>query len=66
MGRSVGAVCYINQENRRLTRFLIFVIAVVGLAVIVSGFIFTQIAWVLLICFFYLLALELILIFSAD
>ena len=66
MEQPVGVVGYINQENRKLKRFLFFILSAVGLSALVSGFLFTQITWVLGICFFYLLALEIILIYSTD
>jgi len=66
MDQPVGVERYINQENRQLKRFLIFILTVLGVSTITSGFLFTPITWVLGISFFYLLALELALIHSEN
>ena len=66
MDKSVGVVRYVNQENRKIKRFLVFILAVLGVSVLASSFLFAHITWVLGIGFFYLLTLELILIHSES
>ena len=51
-------------ENRNLTRLLIVVLIGLIIGCIFCAFLLTEIAWVLIICFFYILALEVILITS--
>jgi uncharacterized membrane protein len=53
-----------NVENKTITRFLIIVLIVLGASFFICGIIIPEIAWVLLICFFYILALEAILLTS--
>jgi hypothetical protein len=53
-------------ENRNLTRLLIVVLIGLGISCIICAFTLTEIAWVLVICFLYVLALEVILITSTN
>ncbi len=53
-----------SVENRNLTRLLIVVLIGLIFSCIFCAFLLTEIAWVLVICFLYILALEVILITS--
>lgn len=51
-------------EIQTLSRFLLVVLAVLGVSCALSALVFPEIAWVLIILFLYILALEAILLTS--
>lgn len=51
-----------NVENQTTSRVLLIVLVVLGISCILSALILPEIAWVLVICFLYILALEAILV----
>jgi hypothetical protein len=51
-------------ENQTLSRLLLVVLTVLGISFALSALIFPEIAWVLIILFLYILALEAILLTS--
>ncbi len=53
-----------NIENQTISRFLLIVLIALGAGCILSAIQFPEVAWVLLICFLYLLTLEIILLTS--
>jgi len=53
-----------NVENEVISRFLLMVLILLGVSCILCAFVFPEIAWVLVIGFLYILALEAILLTS--
>ncbi|MFW9832016.1 MAG: hypothetical protein ACFFD8_09595 [Candidatus Thorarchaeota archaeon] len=49
---------YISIEKQNLTRLILLVLSILGIASICCVIFLPKVAWVLIICFFYLLALE--------
>jgi hypothetical protein len=51
-----------NVENQTTSRVLIAVLVILGISCLLSSLMLPEITWVLVICFLYILALELILL----
>ena len=50
-----------NIENQTILRVLMIVLVILGISCVLSALVLPEIAWVLVICFLYILALEAIL-----